>query len=116
MQVVQKASHFFILIPFMVFLVIFVAPTTTFAHAASGGPKRQVMTTTPASLCPDCEGKDPIMYRHNGAVCADDGRDVGFTTLRGGVLYLFYSDSCGTNWAVVSGDVGGLIENANVTR
>lgn len=116
MQVFQKASRLLILVPLIACMAVFVASTTTYAHAASGGPKRQMMTTTSSSLCPDCEGKDPITYLHNGAVCADNARDVGYTSLQGGVLFLFYSDPCGTNWAVVSGDVGELIENANVTR
>lgn len=106
----------FVLLSLLALVLVVILPATAFAQKASGGPSRHLMTTTTASPCPDCQGKDPIMYRHNGVVCADSGRDVGYTTLQGGVLFLFSSDSCGTNWAVVSGDVGGLIENANVTR
>lgn len=113
----QKISQRFVLLPLITLVLVVLLPATAFAQKASGGPvHRQRVAATSSSLCPDCQGKDPITYRHNGMACGDDGRDVGYTPLQGGVLFLFYSDSCGTNWAVVSGDVGGLIENANVTR
>ena len=114
----QKMFKFLFLIPLIALMMIFVAPTATFAHAASGGPGRhsQRVTAMSVTLCPDCQSKDPWGYLHNGLPCWVGAREVASTNIRGGKLSLLYSDACGTNWAVVEENTSGLIANANVTR
>ena len=116
MQLLQKASRLLIFIPLIALMAIFIAPTTSFAHAVSGGPSRHLRTAASTSLCPDCQGKDPWDYVHNGSICALNARVVASADIQGGIVKLFYSDACGTNWAETMGDDVTLITNANVTR
>lgn len=116
MPLLQKAFRLYILVPVIALMAIFVAPTTTFAHAASDWPSRSLRSATVTSLCPDCEGQNPWHYLHNGDMCASNARIVASVDIQGGIVELFYSDACGTNWAQTLVEDINRITNANITR
>jgi len=116
MQLLQKASRLFIFVPLIALLAIFVAPTTTLAHAMSGGPSRHLRTAAVTSLCPDCQGRNPWHYLHNGDMCGSNARVVATVDIQGGIVGLYYSDTCGINWAQTFVEDINRITNANITR
>lgn len=116
MQLLQKASRLLILVPLIALVTIFVAPTTTLAHAASGGPGRHLRTAAVTGLCPDCQGQNPWHYLHNGDMCGSNARVVATVDIQGGIVALYYSDACGTNWAQTFAEDINRITNANITR
>jgi len=91
MPLLQKAFRLHILVPVIALIAIFVAPTTTFAHAASGGPSKLLRTASVTSFCPDCERQNPWHYLHHGDLCASNARVVATADIQGGIVELFYS-------------------------
>src|SRR5262249_3914268 len=97
------------------------APTSPTAPAPPAPPPP---TPTPTRVVPTCstfgcDGKDPRNdHGPNGIACWNDGSYVVASKLvTYGVVYLWYSKGCGTNWSETL-QTGGTsyIADANITR
>jgi hypothetical protein len=99
-------------------------PTPTPVPIIAPPTSPPVPTPTPTRVVPTCagsacDGKDPRNdHGPHGVACWDDSAYVVASQLvKYGVVYLWYSNGCGTNWAETL-QTGGTsyIANANITR
>jgi hypothetical protein len=98
-------------------------PTPTPMPAPTPTPK-PVPTATPTPTPPTCagsgcDGKDPRNVNGpHGVACWNDGAYVvASKPVQYGVVYLWYSNGCATNWSeTVQTDGTSYIANANITR